>query len=508
MLDYRKMMLLYERGSTKNNLAEIFNCKWETVDRAITRIKERWGNLDSIPSDLSNEAIKAEILKPTREADGNYLQPDFSELSRKDLKSMNAELWVSYCDKAREQGKQPYQPTKFNERLASYKKSKDISYTQTHEPGLACQVDWTGDHGHFMDDDTGEWVDVHVIVISLPYSGYFYAEGFLDEKMDSFLNGHAHAFEFFGGVTPLTIPDNCATATDRKTGILNTQYTEFLDYYGTLPKPTRVKAPKDKGSVEAHVKIVEKDILPKLDRLPILSLEEYNRFLIDKVMEKNNAKKAKNDESRLEIFLREEKPRLQPLPEKPYHRIIEKPATVSRDFHLQYCSAFYSVPVDYVGQIVTVRDDGCTIKIYSEKDILIAEHRKATRKWQRCTDEKHIPKGHDHDDKTYSLDYFISWAGKYGPNTVRLCQVIVNDFRFPVQAFRTLRAILSRAGRCNNTTAVEEAAEKCYLNAIHSSKGFSATLSAVTAVKKADTQGELDLNSLYCTRYKEDKDEN
>ena len=326
--------------------------------------------------------------------------------------------------------------------------------------------------------------------------------------MDSFLSGHAHAFEFFGGVTPLTIPDNCATATDRKTGILNTQYTEFLDYYGTLPKPTRVKAPKDKGSVEAHVKVVEKGILPKLDKLPILSLKEYNRFLIDKVMEKNRDRKAKNDESRLDIFLREEKPRLQPLPEKPYHRIIEKPATVSRDFHLQYCSAFYSVPVDYVGQIVTVRDDGYTIKIYSEKDILIAEHRKATKKWQRCTDEKHIPKGHDHDDKAYSLDYFISWAGKYGPNTVKLCQAIVNDFRFPVQAFRTLRAILSRAHRSNNAKAVEEAAEKCYLNAIHSSKGFSTTLSAVTAENKMGGQGELDLNSLYCTRYKEDKDEN
>lgn len=506
MLDYRKMMLLYERGSTKNNLAEIFNCKWKTVDRAITRIQERWGNLDSIPSDLSNDAIKEEILKPTREADGNYLQPDFSVLSKNDLKSMNGDLWVSYCDEARKQGKQAYQLTKFNELLASYKKSKDISYSQMHEPGLACQVDWTGDYGHYMDDDTGEWIDVHVIVISLPYSGYFYAEGFLDEKMDSFLCGHAHAFEFFGGVTPLTIPDNCATATDRKTGILNTQYTEFLDYYGTLPKPTRVKAPKDNGSVEAHVKVVEKSILPKLDKLPILSLEEYNRFLIDKVIEKNSDKKAKNDESRLDIFKREEKTRLQPLPEKPFHKIIEKKATVSRDFHLQYCNAFYSVPVDYVGQIVNVRDDDYTIKIYSEKNVLIAEHRKATRKWQKCTDEKHVPKGHDYDDKAYSLDYFLAWAGKYGPNTVKLCQVIVNDFKFPVQSFRTLRAILSKAHGCNNALAIEEAAKNCYLNGTHSSKGFSAILTAVTSRQEEDDKEQFDLNSLYCTRYKEDKE--
>lgn len=421
MLDYRKMMLLYERGSTKNNLAEIFKCKWETVDRAITRIKEKWGNLESIPSSLSNEAIRAEILKPTREADENFLQPDFSELSRKELKSMNAELWVSYCSKARELGKKAYQPTKFNEILGEYKKKLDISYTQTHEPGLECQVDWTGDHGHYMDDDTGEWIEVHVIVITLPYSGYFYAEGFFDEKMDSFLAGHAHAFEFFGGVTPLTIPDNCATATDRKTGILNTQYTAFLDYYGTLPKPTRIKTPTDKGSVEAHVKVVEKGILPLLDKLPILSLEEYNRFLIDKVREKNAKERQKKPGSRLSVFLEEEKPRLQPLPEKPFHRIIEKRATVERDFHLQYCSAFYSVPVDYIGKVLTVRDDGSTIKIYSDKDIFITEHRKALRKWQRCTKEEHIPKGH-YPKGAYSLEYFLSWAAKYGPNTLKLCR--------------------------------------------------------------------------------------
>lgn len=186
---------------------------------------------------------------------------------------------------SKEQGKKPYRISKFNELLSDYKKSTDISYTQSHEPGLACQVDWTGDHGHFMDDDTGRWIDVHVLVIVLPYSGYFYAEGFMDEKMDSFLKGHEHAFRYFGGVPSITVPDNCATATDRKTGIINTQYTAFLDHYGSLPKPTRIKAPKDKGSAEAHVKIVEKRILPVLDRLPILSLDEYNRLLISKVRE-------------------------------------------------------------------------------------------------------------------------------------------------------------------------------------------------------------------------------
>lgn len=505
MIDYRKMMLLYERGTSKNNLATIFNCKWETINRAITRIKEKWGEGESIPKELSNEEIKEEILNQTRNANIDFLQPDFDSLSKKDLKKMNSELWLSYCQKAREQGKKAYQPSKFNELLGLYKQKQDICYTQIHEPGMECQVDWTGDYGHFMDDSTGEWVEVHVLVITLPYSGYFYAEGFLDEKMNSFLEGHKHAFEFFGGVTTLTIPDNCATAVDRKTGVLNTEYTSFLDYYGTLPKPTRVKRPKDKGSVEAHVKVVEKTILPILDKLPILSLDEYNRFLLDKVKEKNATNRSKKEGSRLSIYLDEEKQRLQPLPEKPFHKIIEKEATVSRDFHLQYCNAFYSVPVNYIGQKVVVRDDSNTIKIYSSKDVLIAEHKKATRKWQRCTNEKHIPSGHSSNNE-YSLDYFLNQADKFGPNMVLLFQSIARDFAFPVQSFRTLNAILIRAHKNNDIKAVEDAAEKCYYNAIHSIKGFSTVLSAITA-RETTVEEKLNLNSLYYTRYKEDQDE-
>ena len=507
MLDYRKMMMLYERGITKNNLATIFNCRWKTVDRAITRIKEKWGDCDSIPSDLSNDGIREEILRPTREADIGFLQPDFSSLSKNDLRKMSSVLWGSYCAQAKEQGKKPYRISKFNELLSDYKKSADISYTQSHEPGLACQVDWTGDHGHFMDDDTGRWIDVHILVIVLPYSGYFYAEGFLDEKMDSFLEGHEHAFRYFGGVPSITVPDNCATATDRKAGMINTQYTAFLDHYGSLPKPTRIKAPKDKGSAEAHVKIVEKRILPVLDRLPILSLDEYNRLLIGKVRERNEEPFKKREGSRLSIYSEEEKSRLQPLPEKPYQRIIEKEATVSRDFHLQYCNAFYSVPVDYIGQKATVRDDGSKIRIYSDKGILIAEHQKASRKWQRCTDAKHIPEGHSVDDGAYSLDYFITWAGRYGSNMEILCKSIVNDFRFPVQSFRTLNSILSRASKCNDAKAIDEAAERCYADSVHSAKGFSAMLLAAIASHNDGSREQMDLNSIYCTRYKEDDDE-
>lgn len=48
--------------------------------------------------------------------------------------------------------------------------------------------------------DTEKLIAVHIFVMALPYSGYFYCEGFFDERMDSWLTVHMHGFEFFGGV--------------------------------------------------------------------------------------------------------------------------------------------------------------------------------------------------------------------------------------------------------------------------------------------------------------------
>ena len=44
--------------------------------------------------------------------------------------------------------------------------------------------------------------------IHLSCSGYVYAELCRDMKSESFINCHIHAYEYFGGVTRLLVPDN------------------------------------------------------------------------------------------------------------------------------------------------------------------------------------------------------------------------------------------------------------------------------------------------------------
>ena len=59
---------------------------------------------------------------------------------------------------------------------------------------------------------------------------------------------------------PHTVPDNCATATDRGSTyetLINKDYERFAEHYGTAVVPARVRRPRDKSTAEeigrAHV---------------------------------------------------------------------------------------------------------------------------------------------------------------------------------------------------------------------------------------------------------------
>ena len=74
------------------------------------------------------------------------------------------------------------------------------------------QVDWAGDTIQVCDSVTGEPEKAYLFVAVLPCRYYTYAEACCDMKSENWLIFHVHAFDYFGGVTRLLIPDNCKTA--------------------------------------------------------------------------------------------------------------------------------------------------------------------------------------------------------------------------------------------------------------------------------------------------------
>ena len=505
MIDYKKLLELKKRGLSGHAIAKTLGCKWDTVQRIVSRCENYWGDLESVPDSLSNADIADAIFVKRFKADEDYLQPDCELILEKQRHGkLRNELWIEYSAEAVRRGKKAYKISQFNSIVSAFRTSNDIAFSITHEPGVEAQVDWCGDTGSFTDPRGGGQKKVYVFVCTLPYSGYFYAEGFPDMSMSSWIAGHKNAFEFFEGVPAVLTPDNCATAVDIRKhwwddAILNTQYCAFAEHYGTLLKPARVKAPDDKGSVERSVGVAESDILPEMKKLTFFSLDEFNRILWKKLNTRLAVKYTKKDFSRKQIFLNEEQAKLLPLPACDFETYAEKTATVSRDFHIQFDSAFYSVPVEYIKNKVTVRATSSRVMIYNDRKELIADHQRATHRWQRCTDPKHIPEGHT-PSVAYSRQAFINRAASYGDDLVLWVETVLGRFEFEVQGYRTVNTVLCSVRKyCPET--VLQAARLANDTGVYSSKGFLTFCRQIEARNNINRTEEkpVDLNDIFCS---------
>ncbi len=88
----------------------------------------------------------------------------------------------------------------------------------------------------------GETKQAHLFVAVLGASSYTYAEATSDEQMINWLTAHMRAFEFFGGLTKLIVPDNTRTGVARACRYdpdLNPTYHQMAMHYGVGVVPAR-----------------------------------------------------------------------------------------------------------------------------------------------------------------------------------------------------------------------------------------------------------------------------
>jgi len=92
----------------------------------------------------------------------------------------------------------------------------------SRKPGELIEVDWAGQTAHIVNDETGETIEAYLFVAALPYSGYSYAEAFYNREQDAWIAAHVNAFNYFGGVSRILVPDNL------KTGVIKNSRTELV----------------------------------------------------------------------------------------------------------------------------------------------------------------------------------------------------------------------------------------------------------------------------------------
>jgi transposase len=345
---------------------------------------------------------------------------------------------------------------------------------QDYKAGEKLFVDFAGDE--ILIHDGSGTTPAYLFVATLGASNYTYAEAVASEDLPSWISCHVHAFEFFGAVAAITVPDNTKTAVThpcRYEPDLNPTYQEMAVHYGTTVIPARVRKPRDKPKVESAVLIAERWIIAALRNHTFFSIGELNRAVREKLEEYNSRPLQKLKVSRKELFETIDRPAMKALPERRYEYAEWGKPRVNIDYHVQLDRHYYSVPYQLRGQLVDASLTATTVEIFF-KGKRVASHLRSYVPWKYTTLAAHMPESH----KRYlewTPSRIIRWAAKTGPSAEALVTEIMERKPHPEQGFRSCLGIM-RLGRRYGEERLEAACARALLLKAYSYKTVESIL--------------------------------
>lgn len=257
------------------------------------------------------------------------------------------------------------------------------------EPGQQAQADWGQTRVRFV---TG-WQVVHIFVMTLGYSRRGWAEGFQNERMDSLLAAHEHAFAHFGGHTAEILYDRMRTVTtglttDEGKPRWNPTFEAFARYWGFEPRLCRPYRAQTKGKVESGVKYVKRNFLPgRVFR----DLADFNEQLAAWQAEVADVRvHGTTHERPIDRFAREAGTLVRTLDQPSFHQAVPRQRIVADDWLVSIEANRYSVPWRLIGKTVEAVRVGACWHI-SHQGHRVAEHPVLTGRHQLSIDPQHGP---------------------------------------------------------------------------------------------------------------------
>ena len=237
-------------------------------------------------------------------------------------------------------------------------------------PGREARVDF-GYAGRTLDPASGQLRKAWVFVLVLACSRHLYAELVFDQRVETWLLCHRHAFEFLGGVPERIVLDNLKAAIVHASvhdPVVQRSYRECAEHYGFRIDP---------------------NLLAGREPAPI---DELNRTLKVWCREVAGRRVHGTTEQRpLERFEQLERAALRPLPGVPYDLAVWKQAVLHRDCHVVFEGSYYSAPHRLVGQTLWIRGGSRAVELFGADHQRVATHDRASRPGERMTVPAHLP---------------------------------------------------------------------------------------------------------------------
>jgi transposase len=240
------------------------------------------------------------------------------------------------------------------------------------EPGQELQVDtgWVGWLSRLLPGRRRfrAWIFTAV------RSRYRFVYPTFDETTARAIEACEAAWEFFGGIFHVLIPDNTSaiiTTADPLQPRINPVFLEYTQARGFHVDAARVRHPRDKGRVERAVASVRDDCF---GGEILTSIDDARTHAVRWCREDYGLRRhSRTQRPPREHFELEERPVLRPAPTTAYDVPCWSEPQVARDQLAQVLKALYSLPHAYVGQTLTARADQQTVRFY-DRSTLVKTH--------------------------------------------------------------------------------------------------------------------------------------
>ncbi len=353
------IITMYHDGWSKRGLARHFKMSRNTIRRIL--------NKNKVQRSQGHSAL--EPAGPSRKSKLDIHMPRIKQLLENFPDITGQRLFEELKDDGYDGG-----ITIVRERLALIRprpKKKPVIRFET-SPGEQAQMDWSPYTIRFTKEGKQTVLCFSYI---LGYSRRQYIDFTRDRKFFTLIRRHQDTFNYFGGVTKHCLYDGEKTVILRwEAGqpVYNPRFISFITHYRSKPIGCRPGSPQTKGKIEAPFQYVEKNLLNarKFDDLD--DLKRCARWwMINRSDCHVHDTTGKPPE---QLFFEQEQSALIPLPDHPYDSSEVVLRVCRCDGLVEFETNFYSVPFEYIADILAVKVTDHEVAIYGPTLDLIACH--------------------------------------------------------------------------------------------------------------------------------------
>jgi transposase len=218
----------------------------------------------------------------------------------------------------------------------------------SHRPGHA-----QADFGEARAIIAGVEQKVFFFALDLPHSDGSYIRAYHRANTEAWLDGHVHAFAFFGKVPQSIVYDNdrCLVAKIMPDGTRKRtdRFSAMLSHYIIQDRYGRPGKGNDKGKVEGLVGFARRNFMVPIPRFD--SLEAFNDYLED-MCRRRQSDVLQGHQLSINDRLLHDLKAMSELPAAPFEACDQKSGRVMSTSIVRYKSNDYSVPVRYGHQDV------------------------------------------------------------------------------------------------------------------------------------------------------------